>query len=88
MENACHFKPKAKYPIKVDEKKGDIINQYEHKRRLYIRNMLVISNPLKIPFRLQTYIINHVQGNTCYITGKWSIIQLPCQTNMINRVQV
>ena len=27
--------PKAKYPIKVDEEKGDIINQHEHKRRLY-----------------------------------------------------
>ena len=35
MENACHFKPKAKYPIKVDEEKGNIINQQEHKRRLY-----------------------------------------------------
>ena len=45
MENACHFKPKAKYTIKVDEEKGNIINQQEHKRRLYKRNMLVISNP-------------------------------------------
>ena len=49
MENACHFKPKAKYPIKVDEEKGNIINQQEHKRRLYKRNMLVISIPLKNP---------------------------------------
>ena len=86
MENACHFKPKAKYPIKVDEEKGDIINQHEHKRRLYKRNMLVISIPSTIPSKLQTYIINHLQGNTCYITGKWSIVQLPCQSNMINTV--
>ena len=78
MENACHFKPKAKYPIKVDEEKGDIINQHEHKRRLYKRNMLVISIPLKIPLKLQTYINNHPQGNICFITGKWSIVQFLC----------
>ena len=44
-------KPKAKYPIKADEEKEDIINQHEHKRRLYKRNMLVISNPLKNPIK-------------------------------------
>ena len=34
-KNACHFEPKAKYPIKVDEEKGNIIYQHEQKRRLY-----------------------------------------------------
>ena len=51
--------PKAKYPIKVDEEKGDIINQHEHKSRLHKRNKPVI--PLKIPLKLQTYIINQPQ---------------------------
>ena len=31
-KNACHLKPKAKYPIKTDEEKGSIINQQEHKK--------------------------------------------------------
>ena len=65
MENACHFKPKAKYPIKVDEEKGDIINQHEHKRRLYKRNMLVISNPLKNP--IKTSNIHHQSPSRQYM---------------------
>ncbi len=83
MENACHFKPKAKYPIKVDEEKGDIINQHERKRRLYKRNMLVISNPLKTPLKLQTYIINYSQIHTCYKTGKkvYYTIVMPNQSD-------
>ena len=31
------IKPKAKYPIKINEEKRNIINQHEHKRRLYKR---------------------------------------------------
>ena len=65
MKNACHFKPKAKYPIKVDEEKGNIINQQEHKRRLYKRNMLVISIPLKN--HIKTSNIHHQSPSKQYM---------------------
>ena len=65
MEKACHFKPTAKYPIKVDEEKGNIINQQEHKRRLYKKNMLVISIPLKSP--IKTSNIHHQSPSKQYM---------------------
>ena len=74
MKNACHFKPKAKYPIKklMRKKEGKIINHQEHKRRLDTRKMLVISIPLKIPIKI---------SNTCHLS--------PSRQNMLyNRKMV
>lgn len=83
-KNACHFESEPKDPIKIDEEKGNIIITMDTKEDYIKETWLSSQFQQKIPLKLQTYIINHPQGNACYITGKWSIVQLTCQTNMIN----
>ena len=70
------------YPRSCLEKEISSINM--NTKDDYIkRNMLVNSIPSKIPLKLQTYIINHPQSNTGYITGKivYYTIAMPNQSD-------
>ena len=57
--------PRPNIQSKLMRKKGNIINHHEHKRRLYKRNMLVISIPLKNP--IKTSNIHHQSPSKQYM---------------------